>query len=153
MSSTHSDQINLAGAPEILRDNKEFVLAELDRCGNVLEYASTRLRADHAVVLAAVKKWPANLRFAALELRNDHQIVLEAVSRVGFALQFASPLLRADREIVKAALLTDPRFLIDTPPELLPGVVKLLENKSEILGYASEELQASHELIGLAGKD
>lgn len=153
MSSTHSDQINLAGAPEILRDNREFVLAELDRCGNVLQYASERLRADREIVLAAVRKWPANLRYAALELRNDREIVLEAVSRVGFALQFASTLLRADQGIVKAALQTDPRFLIDTPQNLLPGVVKLLENKSEILGYASEELQASHELIGLAGKD
>jgi len=153
MSSTRSDQIGLADAPEILRDNREFVLAELDRCGNVLEYASERLRADREIVLAAVKKWPANLRYAALELRNDREIVLEAVSRVGFALQFASTLLRADRDVVKAALRTDPRFLIDTPQNLLPGVVKLLENKSEILGYASEELQANHELIGLAGKD
>ena len=153
MSTNHSDNISLSEAPEILRDNKEFVLSELNRCGNVLEYASTRLRADREIVLAAVRKWPANLRYAALELRNDREIVLEAVSRVGFALQFASTLLRADRDVVKAALQTDPRFLIDTPQNLLPGVVKLLENKNEILGYASEELQANHELIGLAGKD
>jgi|TARA_B100000315_G_scaffold210228_1_gene206372 hypothetical protein len=152
MSSTHSDQISLETAPEVLRDNKAFVLGEIDRRGNVLEYAAKRLRADRDVVLVAVKRWPANLRYASPELQDDREIVIEAVSRVGFALQFASKALRSDREIVKAALRTDPRFLIDTPKNLLPGVVKLLENKGEILGYASEELQGSRELIALAAE-
>ena len=150
MSTNHSDNISLSEAPEILRDNKEFVLSELNRCGNVLEYASTRLRADHEVVLAAVKKWPANLRFAAPDLRDDKTVVLAAVSRVGFALKFASDRLRSDKAVVRAALQTDPRFLIDTPAHLVSGVVKLLENRREILLHASSELQMDRELIYLA---
>ena len=151
MSSTQSDQAGIEGAPEVLRDNKEFVLSELERCGNVLQLVSKRLRADREVVLTAVRKWPANLRYAVIDLQNDREVVLEAVKRVGFALQFASDSLRSDKAVVKAALQTDPRFLVDTPAHLVSGVVKLLENRWEILLYASNELQTDRELIHLAG--
>ena len=67
-----------------------------------------------------------------------------------FALKFASDRLRSDKAVVRAALQTDPRFLIDTPTHLVSGVVKLLENRREILLHASSELQMDRELIYLA---
>ena len=150
MSPTYADRLLLAMAPEVLRDNKEFVLREIARHGNILQHASERLRADQEIVLAAVKKWPANLQYASTKLRANREIVMEAVSRVGFALQFASKELRSDKAVVKEALRTDPQFLIDTPREFLQGVVKLLGNKSEILRHASSDLQEDRELIYLA---
>lgn len=150
MSPINLDQIGIDAAPDVLRNHRRFVLSELERCGNVLQFVSDRLRADREVVLTAVRKWPANLKYAAPDLRDDKTVVIEAVSRVGFALQFASDRLRSDKAVVRAALQTDPRFLIDTPAHLLSGVVKLLENRREILLHASSELQTDRELIYLA---
>ena len=87
-----------------LLDNKDAVLAAVRNRGEVLIYASQRLRDDAEVVNAALDSDASALKHASDALRNDRDVVLKAVSTFGLVLVHASDALRADREIVEVAV-------------------------------------------------
>mmetsp|Transcript_42249 Transcript_42249/g.76581 ORF Transcript_42249/g.76581 Transcript_42249/m.76581 type:complete len:211 (-) Transcript_42249:33-665(-) len=66
---------------------------------------------DRAVVLAAVSRDGQLLRFASRRLRDDYEVVLRAVTQSGIALQYASDDLKNNREVVLAAVQQEPSAL------------------------------------------
>ncbi|CAE7198334.1 unnamed protein product [Symbiodinium microadriaticum] len=72
--------------------------------GFMLEHAGDVLRADKQVVLATVRQTGIALQFASEEMCADRDVVMEAVRQNGLALEFACEKLRADRELDGLAL-------------------------------------------------
>ncbi len=94
---------------DISYDDKEFVLAEVKKCGLALEFASQRLQNDPEVVLAAVSENGTALKYASPELRCNKKIVLTAVKESGLALEYCAYMFKCPdypdaREIVTAAV-------------------------------------------------
>ena len=108
-----------------LRNDKEVVLAAVQKNGRALQYASAELKADKEVVLAAVQQDGCALQYASAELKADKEVVLAAVQQDGDALYYASAELQADKEVVLAAVQQD-------------GCA---------IGYASEAIQADKGVV------
>ncbi|GBR75752.1 hypothetical protein NO2_0395 [Candidatus Termititenax persephonae] len=147
-------------SPELL-DDKEVVLAAVNRNGIVLRYASETLRGDREVVLAAVNKNGYALEYASETLRGDREIVLAAVNRNGTVLQYASETLRGDKELALLAIEKVSEYdsisnlVRSLSPELLDDRDVMLAamniNKNgSLLKYASETLRGDKELALLA---
>ncbi|MEI6269701.1 MAG: DUF4116 domain-containing protein, partial [Methylococcaceae bacterium] len=98
-------------ADEILKADREIVLAAVSKYGPALEYADKILKADREIVLAAVSKDGRALEYADEILKADREVVLVAVSNNGDALEYADEILQADREVVLAAVSKDGRAL------------------------------------------
>ena len=61
-------------ASQKLRDDKDVVLAAVTNKAIILKYASQRLRADKDIALAAVKQNKKSFSYIADELKNDEDI-------------------------------------------------------------------------------
>ena len=102
-----SDGFALEYVSNEFKNNREVVLAAVNRNSEALKFASHELRADPEVVMAAVKENGYSLAYASAELRADRDIVIAAVERDGYALEYASDALKADREVVLEAMKRD----------------------------------------------
>jgi hypothetical protein len=94
----------LAFALVAMQDDKEIVIAAVNRGGSALQHASDAMRANPEVVLAAMRRNGCALQHASDVLRNDRRVVLFAVRQNGDALAHASDDLRGDVEVVLAAM-------------------------------------------------
>ncbi len=101
----------LRGLPRTWRNDRETVLAEVNKDGWNLRFVSKKLRDDKEVVLAAVANHGLALQWASKRLRDDEEVVLTAVKNNGEALQYASDRLRCCYEIVLAAVTQNGRAL------------------------------------------
>ncbi|CAE7168496.1 ANK1 [Symbiodinium microadriaticum] len=79
-----------SSAPEMLRADKELVLAAVRRDGDVFGLASKELQRDREVVLAAVRQRGDVLERLDTYLRCDKEVILEAVLGNPDALQYMS---------------------------------------------------------------
>ncbi|MBL96181.1 MAG: hypothetical protein CMF52_00025 [Legionellales bacterium] len=131
-------------------NNRELLLAELTRNGQLLQTLNTELRADSVVILAAVSNEGFALQFASEELKNNRNIVMTAVSEDGQALQFASEELQNDYNIVMVAV-SNVGWALEDASETLQNnydiVLSAVSNEGNALQYASEELQANYNLV------
>lgn len=94
------DGMQLAFAPQDLRDNEVVVRAAVRQNGLALQFASPRLRADRGTVFEAVRRNGLALRFAAPELLTAMDpymelIAMEAVMQNRDARQYLNPHLIA----------------------------------------------------------
>jgi hypothetical protein len=80
--------------------NREFVLAEVNLHGWVLQYIHTDLKKDREIVLVAVARFGLGLQFAHDDLKKDWQVVLAAVRGNESALCFAHEDLKNDEEFL-----------------------------------------------------
>jgi len=83
---------------------KTEVLEAVGKCGDVLIFASDKLRNDRDVVVTAVKQHVYALQYAGAKLKRDRNFMLEVVKNNGLALAHASKKFRADREVVLVAV-------------------------------------------------
>jgi hypothetical protein len=74
------DGYALQFASEDLKNDRELVLAAVNRSSQALSFSSERLRNDREVVLAAVSKQGNEMRYASEELKNDNEILIVAVA-------------------------------------------------------------------------
>ena len=99
--------------------------------GLVLEYASTKLRADREFILAAVAQNYWVLKHASAELKADREVVLAAVAQGGQTLEYASEDLQDDPLLKNlAALSKNPSKLEEEMNDFFRG------SKSEESGLA-----------------
>ena len=97
----------LESADDRLRANKAVMLAVIqDEGGYALQFAADVLKRDREVVLAAVTRWGPALKYADEGLRADKEVVLAAVGHSSVALKHAAEELKADPDVV--ALLGKP---------------------------------------------
>ena len=81
-------------------NNKQQVLAAVNKNGTALYYASHKLRNDRDVVMTAVNQNGLALFYASENLKNDKDVVLAAVNQNGYALKYASDILQNDLELL-----------------------------------------------------
>ncbi len=94
----------LAFCPEELKDDVDVVNQAIQECSEgILEFASSRLKADFDIVLKAVSVDGHNLEFASDELKDNREIVLRAIDSYGGALEYASKRLQKDAELNRIA--------------------------------------------------
>eukprot|EP00747_Dinoflagellata_sp_TGD_P030442 gnl/TRDRNA2_/TRDRNA2_134630_c0_seq1.p1 gnl/TRDRNA2_/TRDRNA2_134630_c0~~gnl/TRDRNA2_/TRDRNA2_134630_c0_seq1.p1 ORF type:complete len:387 (+),score=72.89 gnl/TRDRNA2_/TRDRNA2_134630_c0_seq1:212-1372(+) len=144
--------MQLAVAPEALREDKSLVLAAVRQNGRALEYGSEELKADAEVVLVAVKDQGIALEHAAASLRADRTIVLAAVQQCGLALQFASPDgPRSDVEVVLAASASSTGKAFQYASEELRAdrsvVLAAVQEAGLALRFAAKHLQSDREVV------
>lgn len=151
-----SESYKLPGIHEIfqndrgaLSDDREVVLAAVQRDGSALRFASERLRRDGEVVLTAVKRDGMALRVAAADLRNNLDIVLAAVQSNGMILEFVHKDLRSHVPVVLAAVQQNVMALPFASEELRDNwdiVSAAVEKEGSILQFASARLRNNKDM-------
>lgn len=154
-----SIQLSSGGFLEFIADDfcndRELVLAAVNRNGCMLEYASAELRNDKDVVLAAVNKNGGSLQYASEALRNDKEIVLAAVKIYNYSLKYASDKLRNDRDVLFAALDSQAEHYCDelwsyAGQEILNNkecILAAAQYCGEWLKYAADELRNDKDVM------
>lgn len=138
----------LRKAPEIIRNDRDVVLAAIERSnGLAIKFAGNEVRSDREVMLAAMHHDMALCKYAteglctnrtfmmmaleqkpcllwnsnwhvSSELCRDREFMLLMVKKNGFMLQHAVPELRADREVVHSAVQSQGQALEYASPAL-----------------------------------
>ena len=90
LSPIRSETLDALSNVKLFKDDDSIVLEGVRKNGDLLEYASLRLRDSLTVVLEAVKNRGYALKFASLRLKDNEEVVFQAVQNYGFALQYAS---------------------------------------------------------------
>ena len=104
--------------------------------------ASDLLKADRQVVLAAVTQDGLALRFASDLLKDDREVVLAAVTQNGLALTFASDSLKAESYVVFTAVTQNGAALKECKLKANREIVKAaVKQNGAALQFASTELQ------------
>mmetsp|Transcript_99996 Transcript_99996/g.214232 ORF Transcript_99996/g.214232 Transcript_99996/m.214232 type:complete len:544 (-) Transcript_99996:129-1760(-) len=105
-------------APEILRMDKDVVMAVVRLDGLTLEHASPELRCDQKIALAAVGQNPAAARYIDSKLLHDRTFALRVVAQNWPALVHLPMEMRSDPGIVHKALQQDWRALELASPDI-----------------------------------
>ncbi|MGZ3732343.1 MAG: DUF4116 domain-containing protein, partial [Parachlamydiaceae bacterium] len=141
-------------ASEELKSDKEFMLAVVERNGSAfLQYASEKLKSDKEFMLAAVQRYGSAIEYASEKLKSDKEFMLAAVQRYGSAIEYASEELKSDRDFVLAAAVQSRLALRYASEELKSDreiVLVALEQSGLALEYASEELKSDREIVLVA---
>lgn len=141
-------------SPEVLREDREVILAAVRRSGLALKCAAPECQGDKEVVLEAVCQNGNALEFASAELQADRDIVLAAVARRGDALRLAAPALRADRDVVLAAVSRRGEALRHADPALRADrqiVLAAVRQSAEAFEYAAPGLKRDREIVLIIG--
>lgn len=99
---------NLEFASKDLRDDKQVVMESVASMGNSIRWASERLIAVKDVVLLAAANQPESLHYAPVHFKDDSEIMFEATRNNGSALNYASDRLKDDKEFVLRAITAQP---------------------------------------------
>ena len=100
-------KVDDTGEPVSACSDRDTVLAAVKQRGEVLDYASKKLKGDKDVVIEAVRQSGRALQYASSDLRASKEVVLLAVKQDGDALQYASGKLKKDKVVVLAAVEQD----------------------------------------------
>jgi hypothetical protein len=160
---------------EELDDVEKFrLLVAHENHGDLLQYASERLRGDRELVLTAVQypslrlapmgRWDvpgptgSPLEYASSQLRNDREVVLRAIEHSHLAFGFASSELRGDPEVIWAALNRYDEAGNSAAPIALKDISEVLFSNKWLFykflvdlhdgTYLNQDLHASGEYMG-----
>ncbi|KAL3927823.1 MAG: hypothetical protein SGBAC_012916 [Bacillariaceae sp.] len=114
---------SMAYCSGVLRNDKSFFLLAVaggnhQEEGQVLRFASQRLKADFEVVLQCVRQSGMNLKHASYDLRRDQEIVAEASKQNPASFRYCLP------GIVKQTLLEQTEFAKNIIPHVPLSVAK-----------------------------
>lgn len=101
MAALEKDPSSLRFASKNLQADKEFVMYAVKLSWKALEYASYELRSDQDIFTAALAQSPQALQFAGDSIKDNYDLVLEVVRKDPQALMFASKKLRSN-DVVSA---------------------------------------------------
>ncbi|KAG2379643.1 hypothetical protein C9374_006760 [Naegleria lovaniensis] len=93
------DFIDLWDVPDVLRNDRNFILEFMSSKRFSLSELSTDLQNDFEIVLIAVKRNGLFLTYASEHLRNNREIVLQAIIQNSKSLKYASPELQNDHTL------------------------------------------------------
>jgi signal transduction histidine kinase len=84
---------------KLAREDKDIVLAAVQKDGVALQFASEELKKNRKIVLAAVQENSAALAYASIELRNDKKIItpnsLEGLKKHNNKIRDSQPITQA----------------------------------------------------------
>ncbi|CAJ1360305.1 unnamed protein product [Effrenium voratum] len=144
---------SLSKAPELIREDREVLMAAVKVDDDALQWASPNLLADQSVVLEAVRRCGFALACACTSLQADREVVLAAVARHGLALESACESLRADVEVVLTAVEQDGNAFQFAALQLRGDrdfVLRAVQQNGYALTYAMPELRGDREIVAAA---
>ena len=133
-----------------LRDNKEFTLIAVKKCGELLYKVSERLRDDIDVVLEAVKRNSNVFQYASERLRNDPNVVLTAIKRSGIPFEYASETLKNNKNFLLEVLEINSDSFIHFPDIFKKDiniVLAAIKKRLKLLDYVSDELKRDKRFV------
>lgn len=131
-------------------DNKNIVLASIEKIDWFLNHASLRLKQDDEVIQKALARSPMNLEFLLPHYQDNIHIVRLCVENYGISIKFASERLKADKGMVHIALENAPlamEYISSTLKNDLHFMLPLLEKKSYYYKHLSDELKQDRALF------
>eukprot|EP00546_Thalassionema_frauenfeldii_P013586 CAMPEP_0178916832 /NCGR_PEP_ID=MMETSP0786-20121207/12887_1 /TAXON_ID=186022 /ORGANISM="Thalassionema frauenfeldii, Strain CCMP 1798" /LENGTH=393 /DNA_ID=CAMNT_0020590269 /DNA_START=232 /DNA_END=1413 /DNA_ORIENTATION=- len=137
-----------------LKNDKEVVLAAIQRTGEALEHASLELRNDKQVAIAAVENQPRAIEFASTKLKNDKELILIAVAKDGLALEYASLELRNNKQVAMTAVANEPFAIQYISPKLRNDkevTLLAIAKEPDSIKYTGENIKRDHEALIAAG--
>lgn len=139
----------IGGSDPALRDDYDFVLANVQQHARAFDWASPRLQADKGLALKAVEQGYGVPNLSP-ELQADRDIALASVGVYGHRLEQLAEVHRDDPEIVKTAVENDWRALWSAS-ERHQGdrglVSSAVAQNGKALYAASPALQEDRELV------
>jgi hypothetical protein len=134
----------LANTPEILRNDKNFMMVAVEHNGLFIRHASTALRNDFDVVMAAVKQDCWALRYASAPLKKNRELVLAGLKQNPWAIELRTGGFEDDSEIM-LALMAQNFTVISMASERLCNdrdfILTALKTRYDALKYASVALR------------
>lgn len=103
-------------ARKFLRNNKQIAMLAIEQDGNMIEYASPRLKRDRDIIKAAVKNNPRVLTKLSKEYCDDEEIVSLGLDNYYSSYKYASERLKSKKELALKAFKAD-GLLIKYAPE------------------------------------
>lgn len=139
-----------------LLDDEEVVLAAVPNFyGNVIEFASDRLKGSKDFVLKVAKSGIYSFKWLGEGLRDDREFFFELIQHTPYALSSASDRLRDDCELVNAAVQSNGLSLGGASQRLRDTeeiVLAAIKNYENALSEASPRLKKSKEFVLAAAK-
>jgi hypothetical protein len=123
MAAVQQNGLALEYALNVMKRDREVVLAALHQTRDAIQFASDMLKYDRHFLLEAVQQNGLVLVYVPGPLK-DREMVMAAVQQNGKSLEYA-PAFRADPEVACAAMMNT--------PDALPFVDKSLDNNYEFL--------------------
>lgn len=134
-----------------LRDDKEFVMRFLDRCGADLAHASDRLKGDKEVVFLAIRQNYQSMVHASGALRADPEFALRCLRRKQRSFNYLASSLQNDRQFVLEAIEKSGLTLYYVSREFKDCdevvLASIRHNSGYDIKYASERLRSSRDFI------
>ena len=141
-------------ASAVYNKDKDAILSLINEHGSdyryMLKHLPEEYRNDKDIVLAAVEKYPYAFKYASKELRNDKNFVLAVLGKEGNAVEEVSESLRHDRDVAMAAVVNNGCSFIFLPEEFKADkeiALTAVRKNGSVLEYASSELQANKEVV------
>ena len=145
----------LVRAPVDLLDDRHLIYDLAKRNGDILKYATKRLKKDKVIVLAAVSTSHRAIGFADIELKNDPEVVLRAIEHSHRSFYYAGKAMQSNRDIVLKVVAVSGCLLRHASLELRDDyevVHKAARQCGEALRYASDRLKSSRSLALIAAE-
>lgn len=147
LAAVNKDGCSLRFASLKLRDNKEVVLAAVEQSGMAISYVSDRFRSDKQILLIALKTDDSALSSAPTRLKNNLKFMLEAVAVNRVCLSYASSELRDNKQFVLAALNKSPEWILKREKEDVFWTVKEAMKDIHLISKLSDALRDDEEVI------
>eukprot|EP00960_Hanusia_phi_P050440 760228-Hanusia_phi.AAC.5 len=127
----------------------EIMSIATQRDGELLRYASARIKNNSEVVKHAVRQNWKSLRHASRRLQNDPEIVMIAFLQDDRAFDYFNSSVRSDRHFILNAVKTSPRAFEFASEELKDDgefVLDLVSINGYLLRFSSERLRADRKI-------
>uniref|UniRef100_A0A7S0HVG0 DUF4116 domain-containing protein n=1 Tax=Hanusia phi TaxID=3032 RepID=A0A7S0HVG0_9CRYP len=128
----------------------EIMSIATQRDGELLRYASARIKNNSEVVKHAVRQNWKSLRHASRRLQNDPEIVMIAFLQDDRAFDYFNSSVRSDRHFILNAVKTSPRAFEFASEELKDDgefVLDLVSINGYLLRFSSERLRADRKIV------
>ena len=145
----------LLNADESFYDDEMVINSAVVNKGEMLQYASERLRENRYTVLKAIDNDGMSLKYAGSNMRNNKAVVLTAIKKTASAFQFASEALRDNPDIARPAVKLDGNNLEyagETIKKDKKIVLAAVKQNGMALHFAAEELKNDKEVVMAAIK-
>lgn len=143
-------RLNLQNVPQELRDDRDVVLAAIEKNGLDLQYAAKKFQNDPTIVLVAVKQNGLALEFASEELRNKNEIVIPALCKTLHAFQHVSNRIKNDKEFIDGAMMGLGATVLNYASKEIRNnkdfMLQCVKKKGLVVMYASDELKKDKEI-------
>ena len=141
--SCHNLQLFSQLPPE-LRNDTTFATDVIMSHEGAFEYAGEQITNDKDIVIAMLQRFPENLRYVNSTLKEDRDVVMAAVNVRGDTLRYAGKSQQANYDVVTAAVANTPRAFQYVNTKIMQDtkfILKMVKQDPSALIYIKPEYQ------------